>query len=81
MADINFSGQANSTLKTLMRYADSVGMMLSNKSRLLNEFTNAGVPETDSIYNATKNDFEQLKEKFTKYCFNFCPHSLSRTKT
>lgn len=71
MADINFSGQANSTLKTLMRNADSVGMMLSNKSRLLNEFSTAGVAETDSIYNATKNDFEQMKEKFIKYCFNF----------
>ena len=46
--NFSFSGVANSSLKKLLIHADSIGLVLSNKDRLLAEFLKAGIKETDS---------------------------------
>jgi peroxiredoxin len=66
-----FSGPANSSLKKLIQHMDSVGMLLANKNRLLEEFSKANVKQDDSIFVATLNEFNSLKDKFTKYSLSY----------
>ena len=70
-ANVFFSGSANSSLKKLLTYADSIGVLISNKGRLLSEFEKAGVNKADSIFLETSNEYTALTENFTKYCFAF----------
>ena len=70
-AVVFFSGTANSSLKKLMTHSDSIGGLLSNKGRLLSEFSKAGVIETDSIFMATDKEFKSLNENFKKFCFGY----------
>ena len=70
-ANVSFSGSANMSLKKLLMYADSIGVLISNKGRLLSEFDKAGVNKTDSIFLETFNEYNTLTENFTKYCFAF----------
>lgn len=72
-----FSGPANSSLKKLTQYMDSIGMLISNKSRLLDEFTKAGVKETDSTFIAVSEDLISVKINFTKFCFAFADSAKS----
>jgi peroxiredoxin len=72
-----FSGPANASLKKLLLYSDSVGVLISNKNRLLTEFTKAGVNETDSTFVETANEFEALSNSFTEYCFRYADTSKS----
>ena len=71
LSGYSFSGAANSSLKKLLHYTDSVGLLISNKDRLLGEFIKAGVKETDSIYMAITTEFKNLNANFTTYAFAF----------
>ena len=71
LSEYSFSGAANSSLKKLLHYTDSVGLLISNKDRLLGEFIKAGVKETDSIYMAITTEFKNLNANFTTYAFAF----------
>lgn len=73
----SFSGTANSSLKKLVKHADSVGMLIANKNRLLAEFAKASVKEDDSIFIATFNEFNTLKDNFTKFSFAYADTAKS----
>ncbi len=70
-ANLFFSGAANSSLKKLLIHADSIGLLISNKTRLAAELTKAGIKETDSAFIVVSNDLTSLNDNFTKYCFAF----------
>ena len=72
-----FSGSANSSLKKLMAYTDSISLLISNKERLRSEFLKAGVPETDSTFAAVTNEITALNDNFTKYCFAYADTAKS----
>lgn len=72
-----FSGSANSSLKKLMVYTDSISLLISNKERLRSEFLKAGVPETDSTFAAVTNEITALNNNFTKYCFAYADTAKS----
>ncbi|MEP7238416.1 MAG: TlpA disulfide reductase family protein [Ferruginibacter sp.] len=67
----SFSGSANSSLKKLLQYVDSVGILISNKNKLLTEFAKAGIKETDSTFMAVSNEFASLNDNFTKFSFAY----------
>lgn len=73
----NFSGPANASLKKLLVYSDSIGVLISNKNRLLTEFTKAGVKDTDSTFAETMKEFDALSNSFTEYCFRYADTSKS----
>jgi peroxiredoxin len=73
----SFSGSANSSLKNLITYSDSINLLLSNKNRLLAEFVKAGVIETDSTFMAISKEFNSLNENFTKYSFAYADTAKS----
>ena len=63
----SFSGPANSSLKKLTQYMDSVSLLISNKNRLIQEFSKAGVKPTDSTYMAIANDLQSLTDNFSTF--------------
>jgi peroxiredoxin len=73
----SFSSPANIALKKLIQHADSVGLLIANKNRLLTEFSKASVKEDDSIFIATFNEFTSLKENFTKFSFAYADTAKS----
>jgi len=73
----SFSGPANITLKKLIQHADSVGMLIANKNRLLTEFSKSNVKEDDSIFISTFNAFTSLKDNFTKFSFAYADTAKS----
>ncbi|MBK8522073.1 MAG: redoxin domain-containing protein [Chitinophagaceae bacterium] len=73
----SFSSPANIALKKLMQHADSIGMLIANKNRLLTEFSKANVKEDDSIFIATFNEFTSLKDNFTKFSFAYADTAKS----
>jgi hypothetical protein len=66
-----FTGSANISLQKFIQYSDSISLQLSNKNRLLEAFTKGNVKEDDSIFIATYNEFNSLKDNFTKYSFAY----------
>jgi peroxiredoxin len=73
----SFTGPANMALKNLVQHADSVGVLIANKNRLLTEFSKANVKEDDSIFIATFNEFTALKDNFTKFSFAYADTAKS----
>jgi peroxiredoxin len=73
----SFTGPANIALKKLIQHADSVGVLIANKNRLLTEFSKANVKEDDSIFIATFNEFTALKDNFTKFSFAYADTAKS----
>ncbi len=73
----SFSGAANSSLKKLLVYSDSMGLLISNKNRLLSEFMKAGVNETDSTFRAISAEYNTLTGSFSNYCFAFADTAKS----
>jgi peroxiredoxin len=73
----SFSGAANSSLKKLLQYIDSIGLLISNKNKLLTEFLKAGVKESDSTFMAVSNDFKTLNNDFTKFSFAYADTAKS----
>ncbi|MCY7420381.1 MAG: AhpC/TSA family protein [Chitinophagaceae bacterium] len=73
----SFSGAANSSLKKLSHYMDSTGMLISNKNRLIEEFTKAGAKPTDSIFMAVTNDLSLLTDNFSKFSFAYADTAKS----
>jgi peroxiredoxin len=67
----SFSGSANSSLKKFIQYMDSISLLISNKSRLITEFSKAGVKETDSTFMAISKELTSLNEGFTKFSFAY----------
>ena len=72
-----FSGTPNSSLKKLLLFTDSIGLLISNKNRLLSEFVKAGVKQDDSSFIAASNEFTSLNDNFSKYCFAFADTAKS----
>jgi len=72
-----FSGAANSSLKKLLLYTDSLGLLISNKNRLLSEFMKAGVNETDSTFKAISEEYNTLTGLFSNYCFAYADTAKS----
>ncbi|MBK8494086.1 MAG: DUF4369 domain-containing protein [Chitinophagaceae bacterium] len=72
-----FSGAANSSLKKLLLYTDSMGLLISNKNRLLSEFLKAGVNETDSTFSAISAEYNTLTGLFSNYCFAYADTAKS----
>ncbi len=70
-ANQSFTGAANSSLKKLMLYSDSVENLIGAKDRVLTELKKSGTADTDSVYMALKKDLTTLNEMLTKYCFDF----------
>jgi peroxiredoxin len=50
---------------------DSISLLISNKSRLITEFSKAGVKETDSTFMAISKELTSLNEGFTKFSFAY----------
>ena len=73
----SFSGPANSSLKKLTQYMDSVGLMISNKNRLIQEFTKAGAKPTDSTFMAIANDLKSLTDNFSTFSFTYADTAKS----
>lgn len=73
----SFSGSANSSLKKLLQYVDSVSILISNKNKLLSEFTKAGIKETDSTFIAASNELTVLNDHFTKFSFAYADTAKS----
>jgi peroxiredoxin len=73
----NFSGAANSSLKKMMQYTDSVGKLIASRDRLLSELQKSGTSETDSIFNALSNEFKKMSEAYSNYCFSYADTSKS----
>ena len=67
----SFSGPANSSLKKLTQYMDSISLLMSNKNRLIMEFTKSGVKQTDSTFMAISNELTILNDNFSKYSFAY----------
>lgn len=72
-----FTGPANSSLQKLLQHSDSIGLLLSNRNRLLEAFTKGNVKEDDSIFIATYNEFNSIKENFIKYSFAYADSTKS----
>jgi peroxiredoxin len=72
-----FSGHANSSLKKLTQYMDSVGLLISNKNRLIEEFTKSGVKQTDSTFMAISNESRSLTDNFSKFAFTYADTTKS----
>lgn len=72
-----FSGPANSSLRKLLEYSDSIGVLIANKNRLLSEFSKAGITESDSTFKSISDEFNALSESFTSYCFKYADTSKS----
>ena len=76
-ADNFFSGAANSSLKKMLLFTDSVGQLISSKNSLLSNFMEAGVKETDSSFMAVSNELKTLSDNFTRYCFAYADTAKS----
>ncbi len=72
-----FSGPSNSSLKKLTQYMDSIGLLMSNKNRLITEFTKSGVKQTDSIFQAISNELSALNANFSNYSFMYADTAKS----
>lgn len=72
-----FSGPANSSLKNLIHHMDSVSMQITNKNRLIEEFTKAGAKPTDSILTATITDLKSITDNFTTYSLTYADTAKS----
>jgi peroxiredoxin len=73
----SFSGPANSSLKNLMQYMDSISLHISNKNRLIEEFTKAGAKQTDSTFMAIANESKSLSDNFITYSFAYADTAKS----
>jgi peroxiredoxin len=73
----SFSGSANSSLKKLLLYTDSIGMLVTAKDKLLSAYVDAGVKQTDSAFAAAVTEYNALKENFTRYCFAYADTAKS----
>ena len=56
---------------------DSMGLIISGKSKQLAGFTQAGLKETDSSFQAVLADFNRLNEEFSKYVFKYSDTAIS----
>lgn len=72
-----FSGVANSSLKKILLYSDARQKMLSEKYNAIANLKKQNVPESDSAYIQLNTDFNNLREDFTKYCFQYADSAKS----
>ena len=73
----SFSGPANSSLKKLTQYLDSISLLISNKNRLVTEFTKSGVKQTDSIFMVISSELNSLTENATKFSLAYADTAKS----
>ena len=72
-----FSGSANSSLKKLSNYMDSVSLLMSNKNRLIEEFSKAGAKQTDSTFISIVSDLKSLTDNFSTFSFAYADTAKS----
>ena len=77
MAKHSFSSSASSSLQKLIVNSDSIQQLIGNKYNLLMEFKKMNIIESDSIYTAITNEFSNLKETLTQFCFKYADTSKS----
>ena len=73
----SFIGPANSSLKKLTQYLDSISLLISNKNRLVTEFTKSGVKQTDSIFMVISSELNSLTENATKFSLAYADTAKS----
>ena len=73
----SFSGPANSSLKKLTQYLDSISLLISNKNRLVTEFAKSGVKQTDSTFMAIGNELNSLTENAKKFSLAYADTAKS----
>jgi peroxiredoxin len=73
----SFTGSANSSLKKLTQYMDSVSLLISNKNRLITEFAKAGAKPTDSTFKAISNELNTLTDNAIKHSFAYADTAQS----
>ncbi|MEO6254626.1 MAG: TlpA disulfide reductase family protein [Ferruginibacter sp.] len=72
-----FSGSANSSLKKLLLHTDSIGSLVAAQDTLLSGYVKAGVKQTDSVFIATLNKMNAIKDDFATYCFAYADTAKS----
>jgi peroxiredoxin len=72
-----FSGSANSSLKKLMQYADSIKLLVTEKNAQLIALTDAGKKQTDSSFIAASGDLNLLFINFEKFVFTYADTAKS----
>ena len=73
----SFSGPANSSLKKLTQYMDSVSLLISNKNRVIEEFSKAGAKPTDSAFMTIANELKSLTDNFSAFSFAYADTAKS----
>jgi len=73
----SFSGPANSSLKKLTQYMDSVSLLISNKNRVIAEFSKAGAKPTDSAFMAIVSDLKSMTDNFSTFSFAYADTAKS----
>jgi len=58
-------------LQTGSSIANTVGLIIASKDRLLSEYAKSGIKSTDSTFNAVLTDYNLLTENFSKYVFAY----------
>ncbi len=72
-----FSDPANSSLKKLTQYMDSVSLLISNKNRVIEEFRKAGAQPTDSAFMTIADELKSLTDNFTDFSFAYADTAKS----
>ncbi len=67
----NFSGAANSSLKKILVYSDSVKQNINSTFNAMSQLHQSGASDTDRVLVALTSKFNIEKEAFTKYCFQY----------
>ena len=73
----NFNTAANSSLKKILIYSDSVRAIINSSYTALTQLQKNKVAETDSTYKAAEASFNIEKEGLAKYCFQFADSTKS----
>lgn len=72
-----FSGSANSSLKKLMQYADSIKQIITGKNTEIIALADAGKKQTDSSVIAVSNEINLQVDNFSKYVFAYADTAKS----
>jgi peroxiredoxin len=75
----NFSGSANSSLKALLKYSDSIYKNIDAAYSSMMRLQEAKVSETDSSLITATTMFNIQKEELSKYCFKYSDTAASPT--
>lgn len=74
-----FNTAANSSMRKMMQYSDSVQKIMGEKANTVNMLRNAKASEGDSTIIALTTEFNNMREGLTKYCFQYSDTAKSPT--